>query len=54
MGPLEDFVGWTIKNELTNMTLNNYQPEPIHINDLIFLNYVKLIATFNTPTTLQK
>ena len=33
MGPLEAFVGWTIKCELTNMTLNFSQSELICKND---------------------
>ena len=46
MGPLEEFLGWTIKRELTNMTLNFSQSELISKNDSITI--------FNTPTTSHK
>ena len=51
MGELEDFVGCAIKRDLTNMTLNIYQPDIINKMNQGFNGDVKLLMTFNTPDT---
>ena len=54
MGPLEDALGLTIKHKLTNMTLNISQPELIRKMTEVFIKDMKLITTFNNPTTSYK
>ena len=53
MGDLEDFIGCTIKCDLTNMILNIYQPNMINKTNQVFKD-VKSIMTFNTPATSHK
>ena len=48
-GPLEDFVGCTIKCDLTKMTLNISQTHIITKIPQVFNNDVKLLMNFNTP-----
>ena len=54
MGKLEDFIGCTIKRDLTNMTLNIYQPNLIYNMNPGCNKDVKLLMTFNTPDTPHK
>ena len=51
MGELKDFVGCAIKRDLTNMTLNIYQPDIINKMNQGFNGDVKSLMTFNTPAT---
>ena len=51
MGELEDFVGCTIKRDLTNMTLNTSQPDIFNKMNQLFNKDVKSLITFNTPGT---
>ena len=51
MGELKDFVGCAIKRDLTNMTLNIYQPDIINKMNQGFNGDVKSLMTFNTSDT---
>ena len=54
MGELEDSIGCTIKRDLTNITLNIYQPDLITKITQGFNKYMKHIMNFNTPATPYK
>ena len=54
MGELEDFVGFTIKHDLTNTTLNISQPDTINKMTQVFNGDLKSLMTFNTPYTPHK
>ena len=54
MGEIEGFVGCTIKRDLTNMTLNIFQPHIITKVTQGFNKDVKSLLTFNTPDTPYK
>ena len=54
MGGLEDFVGCTIKRDLTKMTLNIFQPGIINKINQGFNEDVKSLVTFDTPDTPHK
>ena len=50
MGELEDFIGCMIKRDLTKMTLNISQPDPINKMIQGFNRDMKSLMTFNTPS----
>ena len=52
--PLEDFLLYTIKLDLTNMTLKISQPHLITTMTQLFNKYVKSLMNFNTPATPHK
>ena len=54
MGELEDFIGCMIKRDLTKMTLNICQPDPINRMIRGFNGDMKSLMTFNTPATPYK
>ena len=54
MCELEDFVGCTIKRDLTKMTLKNSQPDLVTKMTQGFNEDVESLMTFNTPATLYK
>ena len=54
MGELEDFVGFTIKHDLTNTTLNISQPDTINKMTQVFNGDLKSLMIFNTPATPNK
>ena len=54
MGELEDFVGCTIKREITNIILKIYQPDLINNMTQGFNKYMKLLMDFNTAATPHK
>ena len=51
MGKLDDFIGCTIKHDLTNMTLKISQTYLINNMILLFKEDVKSLMTFNNPDT---
>ena len=54
MGELEDFVGCTIKRDLTKTTLNISQTDIINKKTQGFNEDLKSLMTFNTPATPYK
>ena len=54
MGELEDFVGCTIKRDLTKTTLNISQTDIINKKTQGFNEDVKSLMTFNNPATPHK
>ena len=54
MGELEEFIGFTIKRDLTNMNLKISQPDLIKNMIQVFDKDVKSLMTFNTPATPHK
>ena len=54
MGELEDFIGCTIKRDLTKMTLNISQPDIINKTTQGFNEDMQSLMTFNTPATSHK
>ena len=54
MGELEEFIGFTIKRDLTNMTPKISQPDLIKNMIQVFDKDVKSLMTFNTPATPHK
>ena len=54
MCELEDFVGYTIKRDLTKITLNIYQPHIITKITQGFKENMKSLMTFNIPDTPHK
>ena len=54
MGELEDFIGFTIKREVTKTTLNIYQPYLMNNMTQGFNEGVKSLTTFNNPDTPHK
>ena len=54
MGEIEDFVGCTIKRNLTSTTLNIYQPDLITKTTQGFNKDTKSLMTINNPATPHK
>ena len=54
MGELEDFIGCSIKRDLTKMTLNISQPDIINKTTQGFNEDMQSLMTFNTPATSHK
>ena len=54
MAELEDFIGFKIKCDLTNMTLNIYQPYLINNMTKLFNEDLKSFMTLKTPATPNK
>ena len=54
MGELEYFIGCMIKRDITNTTLNIFQPDLIKNMTQGFNKDVKSLTAFNNPATLHK
>ena len=54
MGELKDFAKFTIKRDLTKMTLNISQPDLINKMTQGFNEDIKYLMNFNTPSTPYK
>ena len=54
IGELEDFLGCTIKHDLTKTTLNISQPDIINRTTQCFNKDMESLMTFNTPATPHK
>ena len=54
MGELKDFAKFTIKRDLTKMTLNISEPYLIINMTQVFNKDVKSLTTFNTPDIPNK
>ena len=54
MGDQEDFIGCTIKREITKMKLKISQPDLINKTTKVFNKDVKSLMAFNTPATSHK
>ena len=54
MVELEDFIGFVIKHDLTNINLNISQPDIINKTNQGFNVELKSLMTFNTPATPHK
>ena len=54
MGEIEDFIVYTVKCDLTKMTLKISQPDLINKMTQVFNKDVKSLMTFNTPDIIHK
>ena len=54
MVKLEDFVEFTVRRDLTKMTLKIYQPHLITKMTQLFNEYVKSFICFNIPSSPHK
>ena len=54
MGEILDFIGCTIKRDLTKMTLTFYQPHIITKTTQLFNKEMKSFMTINTPEKPHK